>query len=87
MNVLLNKTNFFADIKQEGLFRKSGQVSRQKTLKEKLSFGEKINFEGEGYSAHDCASVLKGFLGDLPEPLLTEKHYLAHCQVPGKIAS
>ncbi len=35
------------------------------------------------YTAHDAANILKSFLGDLPEPLLTEKHYPAYCQVAG----
>ena len=71
------------------MFRKTGQVSRQKQLKDKMSCsgGETIDFLLEGFSAHDCASVLKGFLGELPEPLLTEKLYLAHCQVPGELAA
>lgn len=30
---------------------------------------------------HDCASVLKAIIADLPEPLLTDYFYSAHCQI------
>lgn len=33
------------------------------------------------YTVHDCASVLKGILADLPEPLLTDTFYAVHCQI------
>lgn len=73
----------FLDIKQVGLFRKSGQMSRQKELTVLLDEGTVIDLDSGYFSAHDCACVLKRFLGELPEPLLTESHYLAHCQVAG----
>lgn len=66
----------------EGLFRKSGKMSRQQKLKTRLNAGEHLNLEEGIYSVHDCASVLKNFLADLSEPLLTEAHYPAHCQIP-----
>jgi hypothetical protein len=34
------------------------------------------------FSPHDVASLLKSFLGEVPEPLLTEKHFVAHTQLP-----
>lgn len=37
--------------------------------------------EQAGYSAHDCATVFKGYLADLPEPLLTDALYPAHLQI------
>ncbi|KAK2148368.1 hypothetical protein LSH36_501g07006 [Paralvinella palmiformis] len=79
INYLKNDSN----LKQEGLFRKSGHIGRQKLLKEKLQNGEDVKMELESgiYSAHDCASVLKALLSELQEPVLTEKHYPAHCQV------
>lgn len=40
-----------------------------------------MSLEGSPYSVHDCASVLKGFLAELPEPLLTEAHHSAYCQL------
>ena len=33
------------------------------------------------FTVHECASTLKTFLSDLPEPLLTDAYYKAHCQV------
>ena len=30
---------------------------------------------------HECASVLKQFLANLPQPILTEAYFRAHCQV------
>lgn len=37
--------------------------------------------ESGGYTAHDCATVFKGYLADLSEPLLTDAHYPAHLQI------
>lgn len=74
----------FLDITQEGLFRKSGSLSRQQELKVLLNSGADLNLDYGTYSAHDCASVLKSFLADLPEPLLTEGHYSIHCKIAGK---
>lgn len=33
------------------------------------------------YTVHDCASVLKAIIADLPEPLLTDTFYAVHCQI------
>ncbi|XP_076298265.1 uncharacterized protein LOC143217645 isoform X2 [Lasioglossum baleicum] len=43
--------------------------------------GIPLNLNDGQYSVHDCASVLKGFLAELPEPLLSDLHYPAHCQI------
>lgn len=40
-----------------------------------------MELEQAGFSAHDCATVFKGFLAELPEPLLTDAHYPAHLQI------
>ncbi|XP_063913010.1 rho GTPase-activating protein 19 isoform X3 [Zophobas morio] len=69
------------NIKTEGIFRKSGSSVRQQELRNLLSRGITLELEGSPYSIHDCASVLKGFLAELPDPLLTEIHYLAYCQI------
>ena len=37
------------------------------------------------FSVHECASVLKSFLSELPEPLLTDRFFHAHCQVANTI--
>lgn len=47
----------------------------------KLMANETVDLEAGDYSVHDCASVLKTYLSELPEPLLTEAHYPAYCQV------
>ncbi|RZC31864.1 RhoGAP domain containing protein, partial [Asbolus verrucosus] len=69
------------NIKVEGLFRRTGSVARQQELRNLLNQGVTVELEGSHYSIHDCASVLKGFLAELPDPLLTEAHYPAYCQI------
>lgn len=66
---------------QEGIFRRTGKLKRQQDLKAKLSANEHVDLESGEYSVHDCASVIKTYLSELPEPLLTEAHYPAYCQV------
>lgn len=66
---------------REGLFRKTGSLSRQQELKTLLRLGENIDFSSERYTVHDCACVLKSFLAELQEPLLSESHYSVHCQI------
>lgn len=71
------------DVCKEGLFRKNGSLSRQNELKILLRLGENIDFSSHSYSVHDCACVLKSFLAEMAEPLLSEAHYSAHCQITG----
>ncbi|XP_068147222.1 uncharacterized protein RhoGAP54D [Drosophila tropicalis] len=66
---------------QEGLFRKAGAVSRQNELRANIQQDKPLDLELAGYSAHDCATVFKSFLAELPEPLLTDAHYPAHLQI------
>ncbi|XP_001599684.2 uncharacterized protein LOC100114766 [Nasonia vitripennis] len=68
-------------IVQEGIFRRTGKLTRQQELKNALYQGLPLDLEEGRFSVHDCASVLKGFLADLSEPLLTDLHYPAHCQI------
>ncbi|XP_022904225.1 rho GTPase-activating protein 19-like isoform X2 [Onthophagus taurus] len=70
-----------ANICIEGIFRRTGSLNRQQELRTLLNSGLEINLENGHYNVHDCASVLKGFLSDLPEPLLTEAHYPVYCQI------
>ncbi|XP_071523281.1 uncharacterized protein RhoGAP54D isoform X2 [Panulirus ornatus] len=84
---LIHYLNKDYNITQEGLFRKSGSLSRQQELKALLNSGADLNLDYGTYSAHDCASVLKSFLADLPEPLLTEGHYSIHCRIAEMIQS
>lgn len=77
------ETLAFTDLVQEGIFRRSGKMTRQQELKNLLMTGCPLQLEDGQFSVHDCASVLKNFLAQLPEPLLTEAHYPAHCQIAG----
>lgn len=70
------------DLIQEGIFRRTGSVARQTELKNILLCSKQpINLSSGDYTVHDCASVLKAILSDLPEPLLTDAFYSAHCQL------
>ncbi|XP_044738330.1 rho GTPase-activating protein 19 [Chrysoperla carnea] len=69
------------NINQEGIFRRTGSLNRQQELRALLNTGQTLDLDSGPYSVHDCASVLKGFLAELPEPLLTDAHYTAHCQI------
>ncbi|XP_031844081.1 uncharacterized protein LOC116431995 [Nomia melanderi] len=69
------------NIIQEGIFRRTGKLTRQQDLKMTMYQGVSLNLNDGQYSVHDCASVLKGFLAELPEPLLSDLHYPAHCQI------
>ncbi|GAB6025005.1 hypothetical protein CHUAL_010116 [Chamberlinius hualienensis] len=69
------------NLTQEGLFRKSGKMSRQDELLRLIRNGDCLYLNGGEYSPHDCAGVIKKILSELPEPLLTEPHYQIHCQI------
>ena len=68
---------------QEGIFRRTGKLTRQQDLKTAMSQGVFLDLDDGRFSVHDCASVLKTFLAELSEPLLTDLHYPAHCQIAG----
>ncbi|XP_024152634.1 rho GTPase-activating protein 19 isoform X2 [Oryzias melastigma] len=65
----------------EGLFRVPGNSLRQAALKEMLNAGADIDLETGDFHPNDVATLLKVFLGELPEPLLTHKHYHAHLKI------
>ncbi|XP_033250647.1 rho GTPase-activating protein 19-like [Drosophila miranda] len=69
------------NLTQEGLFRKTGAVSRQNELRMHIQHDQPLDLELTGFSAHDCATVFKSFLAELAEPLLTDAHYPAHLQI------
>ena len=69
------------NISVEGLFRKHGNIKKQNALKERLNRGVSLNLDEGEFTVHECAAVLKGFLASLPQPLLTDAYYSAHCQV------
>ncbi|XP_033632757.1 rho GTPase-activating protein 19-like isoform X1 [Asterias rubens] len=70
-------------ISKEGIFRIPGNSERQRRLKDKIGSGLLVDLDNDVFTAHDVACVLKTYLGDLPEPLLTDKHYPAHVQAAG----
>ncbi|CAL1530746.1 unnamed protein product, partial [Lymnaea stagnalis] len=75
---------FLLDICKEGLFRKPGNCVRMNTLRDLLiEHGPSLMIDAEVYTPYDVAGVLKEFLRELPEPLLTERHMEAHRQVLG----
>lgn len=69
------------DIVQEGIFRRTGSMARQHDLRRRINEQSELNLDDGVYTVHDCASVLKGILADLPEPLLTDYFYTAYCQI------
>jgi hypothetical protein len=68
--ITLNHSSSPTDLRQEGIFRKTGSVSRQQELKFLVNQLKPLNLEE--FTCHDVASVMKSILADLPEPLLTE---------------
>lgn len=73
--------NFYLDIIQEGIFRRTGSVARQNELRRHLNENNSLDLNDGIYTVHDCASVLKSILADLPEPILTDSFYPIHCQI------
>jgi len=75
----------YVGLNTEGLFRKSGNCSRVKVLREALNRGEDVaRMLAVGpFNAHDCASLMKAFLSELPEPLLSEQHFSVHSLAVG----
>ena len=60
-------------ISTEGLFRKTGNICRQKHLKVKIETATITEADMDALSPHDCANVLKNYILKLAEPLLTQK--------------
>ncbi|XP_062601374.1 rho GTPase-activating protein 11A-like isoform X2 [Saccostrea cucullata] len=59
------------NIEQEGLFRKSGAVSRQKQLKQQIENGKGVH----GANVYDVTGLIKQFFRKLPDPLLTSVYH------------
>jgi Rho GTPase-activating protein 1 len=62
-------------LEAEGIFRLSGQASELVALREKIDRGEDVDFNVEVQQPHVVAALLKLWLRELPEPLLTFKLY------------
>lgn len=74
---------YLSDLHVEGLFRVPGNSIRQQALREILNSGADVDLDTGDYHPHDVATLLKAFLGELPEPLLTHRHYHAHLKIAG----
>jgi len=75
---------YATDVDKEGLFRVSGSKKRQEELKDLIDREENAEIDNGRFTPHDVASVLKIFLGDLPEPLLTQASQSTYLQITGK---
>ncbi|KAK2530556.1 hypothetical protein Q9233_006117 [Columba guinea] len=69
------------NLRAEGLFRVPGNSIRQQILKDALNSGTDIDLDSGDFHSNDVATLLKVFLGELPEPLLTHKHFHAHLKI------
>ncbi|XP_063535063.1 uncharacterized protein LOC134745024 isoform X1 [Cydia strobilella] len=67
------------NVTQEGIFRRTGSLTRQQELKQLLLTGSSLGLKEGRFTVHDCASVLKGFLAELPQPLLMDQYYQTYC--------
>ncbi|XP_029917088.1 rho GTPase-activating protein 19 [Myripristis murdjan] len=65
----------------EGLFRVPGNSVRQQALRELLNSGADVDLQSGDFHPNDVATLLKTFLGELPEPLLTHRHFHAHLKI------
>ncbi|KAG7467835.1 rho GTPase-activating 19-like isoform X1 [Solea senegalensis] len=65
----------------EGLFRVPGNSVRLQALRELLNSGVDVDLESGDFHPNDVATLLKTFLGELPEPLLTHRHFNAHLKI------
>lgn len=66
----------------EGIFREAGSTMQMNQLRARFEKGEPIDFGGEK-NINNVANLLKAFLRELPEPLLTAQLYdqwVAVCQ-------
>ncbi|XP_072280421.1 rho GTPase-activating protein 19 [Pyxicephalus adspersus] len=69
------------NLRTEGLFRIPGNSNRQQIIKDCLNSGGDIDVDSGEFHPNDVATILKMFLGELPEPLLTHRHYHAHLKI------
>lgn len=60
-------------IDTEGLFRRSGNLNVINDIKKRVNAGENVDFKD--VDTHAIAGLLKSFLRDLDEPLLTYELY------------
>uniref|UniRef100_A0A8B9ZAS4 Rho-GAP domain-containing protein n=1 Tax=Anas platyrhynchos TaxID=8839 RepID=A0A8B9ZAS4_ANAPL len=70
-------SGFFQFLDRTGVVR--GWESQM--LKDALNSGTDIDLDSGEFHSNDVATLLKMFLGELPEPLLTHKHFHAHLKI------
>lgn len=70
-------------VNHEGIFRIPGNSGRQQRLKDRIDTKAIIDLDNNEFTTNDIACVLKTFLGDLPEPLLTDRQYHAFIEASG----
>jgi hypothetical protein len=58
-----------------GIFRISGVSRKVQTLKKEIDSGNYIELSKKDYKPHDVTSLVKLFLRELPDPLMTHKLY------------
>ncbi|XP_037296310.1 rho GTPase-activating protein 19 isoform X2 [Manduca sexta] len=84
LNELIDFLSKPENVTQEGIFRRTGSLSRQQELKQLLLTGSNLGLDEGRFSVHDCASVLKGFLAELPQPLLMDQYYQTYYTLAGQ---
>lgn len=72
---------FSIGLEQEGLFRLSGNSAELMAVKDAYDKSGGDGIVLESYSPHVIADILKTFLRELPEPLLTYAHYESFLQL------
>lgn len=71
-------------LETEGIFRRSANVSQVKELQARINRGEEVDFDG---NVHVAAVLLKTFLRELEEPLMTFELYDEITQFPSEFMS
>ncbi|KAI9252973.1 hypothetical protein BDA99DRAFT_540964 [Phascolomyces articulosus] len=77
--MLVAKTGLFLKqraLQTEGIFRLSGSLKRIAALQEQFNkppYG--ANVEWEGNTVHDAATLLRRYLNQLPDPVITHEYY------------
>jgi hypothetical protein len=74
VSVLLTNSIHSVDVSVEGIFRKNGNIRHLKELSDEIDRNpSKVNLSAE--NPIQVAALLKKFLRDLPDSLLTSKLY------------
>lgn len=70
---MLNQLSFFEGLEIEGIFRLSGSARDIDKMKDQLDRGKGMELDGQ--DCHAIAGLLKLWLREMPEPLLTYDLY------------